>query len=456
MITLSKTAPEKVNKKYDAKLEIYPNGYDNLYTETAEYLRNESVTATMASDLMAQYLIGKGLGAFDKVEVYGQKLQVIYSQIAKSVTDNKGCFIKFSYNANYGVAGFEVLDFKTCRIGRKDSKEYNGKILISKDWSDVKKNKPLTYNVYNPDVDIVKYQMGILPKDKESIIFDKVLAFTGQVAFYTQMPEYHYPLSRYHSAFKDCNIERLGSVYVENLMLEAFMNKTMIVTRPLIEEGLVRESIENPNGTDAQIYRIAKTEEEEFKSTIKDMVGVDNSGGILVMQVDFKGDKLEDALLVKSLDSNIKPDLFDAQIIKAQQKILVAFNNLPISLVKANETLFGAGGESLRVAKELFWESTSFERIFCEQIINDAMLQLDSVIVKEPIKVLPLFAAAKSQNELAKTVGGVQALLQIVQNVNDRTLDYSAAVAIVRELYGLDEITAKSFLGTPNIVTPTV
>ena len=449
MIKATNTTTKKINTKYDGKLKVYPNGVDNLYPETVEYLKNQSVTALMASNLMVQYLIGKGLGGYDLLEVYDQKVQNIFRQIAKSVTDFSGCYVQFYYNANFKIAGFEVLPFNTCRIGKKDSNDYNGKILYSKDWSDTKV-KPISYNVFNNDVEVVKYQMNVKDTDTEDEITKKVLNFGGQIQFFTQMPEYHYPISRLHAALNDCIVDASGSLYVERLMDGGFLPRTLLVTRPLVDDRMFIESVENPTSESAVLYRKAQSEYEDYKQTMQGTVGVKNANGILTMEVDFKGDKLEDALLVRNLDTNIKPDLFEAQVLKSQEKILMAYNNLPIILVKASESLFNAGGEAIKTAKQFFWESTTFERMFCEQIINDCLNLVETIIVDKPIEVLPLFVESKSQNELAKSVGGVQALLQIVQQVTDRLLDYNATVAIVKELYGIDEVTAKSFLGTPN------
>jgi hypothetical protein len=54
---------------WDKKLEIYQNGEDNAYPERIDRIINNSVTAKMASEMMVQYLLGKGFGEADNFQV---------------------------------------------------------------------------------------------------------------------------------------------------------------------------------------------------------------------------------------------------------------------------------------------------------------------------------------------------------------------------------------------------
>jgi hypothetical protein len=435
----------KINIDFDKKLEIYPNGKDNRYTEVMELLKNNSITSVMSSEIMCQYIVGN-----------------ISKKLAKSIVDNKGFFVKISYDANFEISSFEVLKFSNCRIGRKDSKEYNGKILYSNDWSDTKKNPVTKFNVYNPDIEILKYQIGITAKDKDVDIAKKVIQYPGQILYFNAMPEYHYPLARIDSVQNDCNIENLGGVYVSNLMEGSFLPRTLIVTRPLVDETLIRDALSNPNDETLGMRRKAESEAEIYRNAMKDSLGVRNVQGVMTMEVDFKGEKLEDAILIKNLDSNIEPDLFEKQVERAQTKILMAYNNLPISLIKASEGLFGLGGGSLKVAKQTYWENTSFERSLFETTINDLLRSLVGFSYTEYLSVLPLLTAEvsadnnlaekqKAQAMLKGSVGGVTALLEIIRSVNARETDYNSALAIIMEIYGVSDATARQLLGTPNL-----
>lgn len=57
----------------------------------------------------------------------------------------------------------------------------------------------------------------------------------------------------------------------------------------------------------------------------------------------------------------------------------MAFNNLPIALVKSPDSaMFGNSGESILEAKKMYWENTSKERNKLETIVNDIVQNLPS------------------------------------------------------------------------------
>jgi len=79
-----------------------------------------------------------------------------------------------------------------------------------------------------------------------------------------------------------------------------------------------------------------------------------------------------------------------------------------------------------------------------------SLLQEDTSIAGTPTE-----EKLKAQAQLKGSVGGVQALLELQKSVASKTTDYSAAVAIIKEIFGIDEETAKQMLGTPTTpITP--
>jgi hypothetical protein len=79
-------------------------------------------------------------------------------------------------------------------------------------------------------------------------------------------------------------------------------------------------------------------------------------------------------------------------------KILMAYNNLPVALVKASENLFGNSGEALRVAKETYWENTSKDRSKLETLVNDLLRVTDGIAYTEYVKILPLLTPKITQD----------------------------------------------------------
>jgi hypothetical protein len=350
---------------WDKKLSIYTNGDDNAYPERMERFRNNSVTATMASNKMIQYLLGKGFGEADNLKIKDIKLIDVADDIARDIVDNRGVFIHVNFDANYDVSDFKVIPFNQCRVGEKDSKEYNGKILIYKDWSaKVDKSQVQILNVYNPDKKAVAYQA-----EKAGGIEN----YKGQVFYYNMDNQYYYPLARIEPVAFECDNEYQASLYKNEILRRGFFGKTLVVTRPLIDAGFIETTLASNDSLQIANLRRQESEVEAFKEGLKDFIGVGNIGGVMHLQVDFAGEKLDDAILFKNIESNINPDLFKFTEDSAVSKILMAFNNLPITLVKSESSLFGMGGDGLRVAKETYWEDTSKERNLLETILNDLL-----------------------------------------------------------------------------------
>lgn len=434
---------------WDKKLQIYSNGIDNAYPERMERYRNNSITATMASNKMIQYLLGKGFGESDNLLIGKIKLIDLADDIARDIVDNRGVFIQVNYDANFDVSDFKVLPFNDCRIGQKDSQEYNGKILVYKDWGGkVDKSKVQILNVYNPDKEIVKYQV-----EKAKGIEN----YKGQVFYYNMDSQYYYPLSRIDPVNHDCNSEYNASIYKDNILENGFIQSTFFITRPLVDNGFIEptDSVGLFNKSQQE------SERENFRKAGKTMLGAKGVGGFMHLEVDFSGEDLSKAIEIKTVKSDVNPALFQFVEESATRKILMAYNNIPLGLVVSDNSMFGNSGDSLRVMKETYYEDTSKERNLLETIINDLLKNMGNpnyvyqyiqpLFTKEISQDTASAENAKAQAQLKGSVGGVQALLEIQTSVGLGTTDYDAAVTMIVNIYGFSEEIAKKLLGTPKI-----
>jgi hypothetical protein len=124
---------------------------------------------------------------------------------------------------------------------------------------------------------------------------------------------------------------------------------------------------------------------------LKDSLGAENTGGVLCLEMDFAGEKLEDAILIKQIESKIDDKLFNYTETSVRDNILMAFNNLPVGLIKTSDTsLFGNSGEAIKEMKQMYWENTSAERTILTDAINK-LLKLSenhASITVEPIKLI--------------------------------------------------------------------
>ena len=165
---------------YEKELSFYKNGVDNLYTERMQAYKNNSVTASMASNVMTQYLVGKGFKGFNNVKIGGESLIDITNDISESIVNNRGVYVHVNYNANLDVSDFKVIPFSYCRLGEKDSTDYNGKILVCKDWTvKVKEDDISVIDVYNDNKQVISEQINNA---------GGIENYKGQILFFNKLP----------------------------------------------------------------------------------------------------------------------------------------------------------------------------------------------------------------------------------------------------------------------------
>ena len=353
--------------KWDSKLEIYTNGIDNAYPERMERLKNNSVTSKTASNIMVQYLLGKGFGEADKVMV-GKNLKLIdfAEDVAEDIVDQKGFFVHVNYNLNYEISSLKVLPFNSCRLGKKDSDKYNGKILIKEDWSDAKEVAKVI-DVYNPKKDVLEAQIN------EAGSIDK---YKGQVLYYNIDNKYYYPLSRIDAVQNDCDSEAQASVYKNQLLRKGFFGKTLVVMPPLVDDTIQEHIYIDGKQTINPEYQHLRSEADKTKATIEEFIGAENAGGAMLMEMEFAGDDIEKTILFKNIESNLEPDLFKNVEESVRENILIAYNNLPIDLVKVSSGLSNSG-EAVLQNKLMYQENTTKERNILEKVVNDLMKRFD-------------------------------------------------------------------------------
>jgi len=354
--------------------DVYANDVDNAYPDRMDRLINNSVTAKSAAAIMVQYLLGKGYGetADNAIINKAQNLKLIdfADDVADDLVKQRGVFIHINYNALYQVADFSVLPFEWCRIGKKDSNDYAGKVAVCKEWLKPKRSDIELIDVYNPRKKVIDAQVEKAGGWEH---------YKGQVLYINMDTKLIYPLSRIDSVAEDCDSEAQASVYKNRLLRKGFFGNTLVVTRPLVGEGLQPGS---------HALQQAESEREAFQGAIKDSLGAENTGGVLCLEMDFAGEKLEDAILIKQIESKIDDKLFDYTETSVRENILVAFNNLPSGLIKANDkALFGNSGEAMREMKRTYWENTTKERILLTSVLNQL---LEKSADNSSLKVQPL------------------------------------------------------------------
>ena len=376
---------------YDDSLGIIANGIDNHYPERADRFINNSVTAKTCAKIMATYLAGKGFGEADTIIVDKKSkttLQKFTSNIARSLSKQRGVFIHVGYNANYKPSSYKVLPYTHCRLGKKDDLNYNGKIGVSDKWEEAKlKKEDISFlNVFNPKEEVVRSQIEAI---KGETLIDKVKGYKGQILYVNLEDEYVYALSQIDAVMNDCDSEAQASVYKNRSLRKGFFGKQLVVTRPLAGS---LEDYPTP-----EEYNLAQSERESFKETIKDFIGAENTGDALHVELEFDdSEKLDDVILFKDISSNVDDKIFEYTESSVFKNILMSFNSIPPALVRPENSVFSASGESIYAMQIVYQDNTIEERKELAQLI----IYLMSIFYKPltGLSLMPLIE--KKDNEV--------------------------------------------------------
>lgn len=383
--------------KWDKSLGIQTNGESNDYPERMRRLKENSVTASMASDKMFKFVSGKGFGdEADKIKIGKVRITDFADDIAHDIVDDRGVFVHVNYSYNVDKGKFyinraKVVPFENGRIGEIDDRHYNGKILTYYDWcGNIKKSKIGVYDVFNPDKEVILAQIKKAGGIKH---------YKGQILYYNMDRRKVYPLSRIHAVHNDCDSESLASIYKQRTLKHGFFGKTLIITRSLVGKALEMDF--TPDG----IKRLHKatTERQKFKEAWSQFIGVENYGEALHMEVDFAGDDLEKSILIKNIESKIDPELFSGAESSVRTNILMAYNNLPEMLVKTENSVFGNSGKAFQEAQLSYQDSTQKERGIVEDIVNEIYLLTEQGENKPPLVIKKLIDEPIEQTETQTT-----------------------------------------------------
>lgn len=342
--------------EYDKSLGIIKNGDDNLYSERADRFINNSVTAKTCAKIMASYLAGKGWGEADSIitnKIKGTTLRKFTDNIAISFAKQRGAFIHVNYNANFKPSSFEVLPYTACRLGKKDDNKYNGKIGVSYEYDKKISNSDITYfDVFNPKESVVKAQ---IERSKGSNIVEKLKNYKGQILYINIDDEYIYALSQIDPVMNDCDSEAQASLYKNKSLRKGFFGKTLIVTKPLAG------SLEDY--PDPKEWALANSERENFKETIKQFIGAENVGDALHLELQYEDEAgIDKAIFFKDISSNIDDKIFSYTEESVFKNILMAFNSIPPALVRPENSVFSASGESIKAMQVVYQDNTEAER----------------------------------------------------------------------------------------------
>lgn len=359
---------------------IYNNDSDNLYPNRVELVERNSVTALAASGKMKSFIIGQGFKdkALNEVIVNhakGVNGYRLLDQIASSLKTHRGAFIHVNYDIEGNVNYLDVLDFKKCRISKEDSLGYPGKIFY-RNWEkdstkfDIKISKSdkkgdRWFYPFNPDNKIILSQRKNDVR-KNGEVEDLVEDYRGQVYFLNLDDKEVYPYAWVHPAYNDADNEYRIGLYRNTNLRNGFLGKTIVVA----------------NGVD-------KEDQSEFEESVKDWMGVENSGSVMVIAPEDMVDDPSKVIHTIELKSNYDSKRFVEDEKAVANNIRKAYLSIPKILIDPEDSFFGSSGEAFKEAIEYYNKETLFIRERVSYAIEQIFSRHKEISSKD-FTILPL------------------------------------------------------------------
>lgn len=434
-----------LNIKVDKRTECFNWGDDNAFPSLVEVLISGSVTAKTCVDRVAKAIYGKSFGDKGKVIVNskGQSLNEVLRIAAREYAKHNNVFIHITYDANFDIKAVNIISCTESRIGKADDKGYSGKIIIYDNWDKSKKTRIESNNFevcdkYNPDKKIIEGQV---------IKAGELTDYNGQIIHIRKDETFVYSKTDLFPALSEALLEANSQTFRSRGASKGFLNTKLLTVQPFKDND----------------------QRKEFKKDLNEVRGAENSSEVILLETSQMVDDLSKQIKIDDLSGTYNDKLFEYSDKQAEKNICKAFT-VPLMLVsQTDNSLFGSSGEMLKEAKLQLWETREEDRDQFEEVFGNIMKRFQAPKkIESSLKIINPYVAIQESEEtpidlnqeaqatLRGSVGGVTALLAIQQSVALGTTTESAGIAIIVNIFGIDETTAKAMLGKPDAITTTV
>ncbi|WP_299153051.1 hypothetical protein [uncultured Christiangramia sp.] len=339
---------------YNKQLGVIFNGEDNLYDVLVDNLIKSSPTTKQCCDIYGSFLAGSGFTAQLVEETTGNLLEArgpedLLNDVTDECKTQQGVWIHIGYNAAFEKVSHEVIPYEFCKLGKKDSKDYVGKIIMNPDGWDrlADKKKIKVYDTYNPRPEVIQAQV------ERDGGWDN---YKGQILYFK------------------LNNER-GS-YAESLVENCYMFSDTEANLGLHYNRMVRKGFK-----DAWILRHKKFDNKQkqqaFEKNVKMVYGNEHAGGVLMVEDEFSTENKETSKFqFDFLEDKTKADKYKHFEESSANFIRKAFFNIPPQILDFVQGKLGnTSGDDLRAAESLYNKATAkhrkkLERLFAELYRN--------------------------------------------------------------------------------------
>lgn len=342
---------------YDEKERVHLNGEDNQYPAEIETALGNSPTGSRASNMLAKYIAGERIENDIIInEENEDKLSDVVRAVSVDVAQQYGCFIHVGYKINSEgdlvTCNPSVLDYKACRIDKKDDAGLGGKIYL-KDWR--VKNKKIRFGKSKKSDDkkwyysFNKKQKVVISQIKndaelngvnvENVELEELVKnYRGQVYYLNLTPQYVYAVSLFDSVFNDLDTEYRIGLYTNSSWRTGFLGKLAVITQGIDEEDI-----------------------DEVNTNIKNWLGAEDASTVFRIDVEHT-ENIKEVLHIEQIKSQYDENQSKETRKNVRLNILGAANNIPEQLIFNSGGIFASGGEAYKELKEFYSEQTSFER----------------------------------------------------------------------------------------------
>ncbi len=349
--------------KSDKSSGIMTWGEFNDYPQVLEKLILNSQTAKATSKIYAKFIAG----AFEDSEY--SKLKVSYDNFGREITLKKltdlisdslakfsVAFIHCDFDMNGNVVRTKFIPAKNCRYSTQDDNGYCGKIAVSNDFKDRKKNVQW-YDLFNKQTVLQSIQ-------KAGIDEKGSLKYKGQIYTISIDDTYLYPLSPFDCVYLDMDTEFQIQNFKNTEIRNGFSDKIAMTVPEFLDkyddEGKL---IENSN-----------TEYKEFCEKVEGWLGSNGTKTIIFESNFAEDEQIKDkaGFHLEKIENNINDKLFSDWEIRIANNIRKAANGMPAILIDYQEgKLSGTSSEAMLQAVNFYNVMTKGERILLSNSLSE-------------------------------------------------------------------------------------
>jgi hypothetical protein len=458
---------EEHQEVYNKRLGVIFNGEDNLKPTIIENLIDSSPTAFQCAWIYETFLGGGGFEVdLAKVNLSDDEFEFtnpndLLFDVSESISRHQGVFVHVNYNFNYEKDSYAVVPFSLCRLGKKDSDYFTGKIAISrKGWGrHLKRDEIEVLNVYNPRPEVIQAQVD----DAGGWEYYK-----GQVMFFKISKKHTYPRSLIETAYTFADVENQLGLFYNGTTKRGFEDITFIRHRAFGN----------------------KQDQEQFESNIRSLSGLENASSKMVIEDDWNDEQKETGnFKFDSLKNTVDAKKYSHFEFSSSNYIRKAFKDIPVLLVDSVAGKLGnSNGDDMKMAQAIYNSKISkdqekIEILFAElfrnyktainpannwtvkqyKLLDDGTVDYtkkpngnpDKTPVEKTSQDLDTEAIRTAQATLRGSVGGVTSILAIQTSVSLKTTTLDSGVAMLINIFGYSDEVARRILGNPETNTPT-